>query len=719
MAWISVVQAQHTFQAIIRDAHSGEALVGATAVLKGTDNGATANNDGFLMITDIPVGKHGIVFSFVGYESQEKMYDFPMPAGQPVVIRLEDGEELEEVVVSATRGSRTIEEVPTRIEAITAEELGEKAVMNSANIAMLLRESTGILMQQTSANSANQSIRIQGLDGRYTQILKDGFPLFGGFSSGLSIMQIPPLDLRQVEVIKGSASTLYGGGAIAGLVNLVTKTPDQEAPVLDIMLNQTSASGTTANAFYAQKYGKTGLSIYASANRQQSYDANKDDFSDIPKVRGLTLNPKFFWYPDEETTLWFGINTAIDDRLGGDMQVIDGLADATHVFTEHNLSNRISSQLAFDKKTAASAQWRFRNSINYFNREISVPGYLFEGHQVASFTEASYLKDKEKSQWVFGANLFTDDFKEQQFTGLVKRDYNNTTLGAFGQGTGDINEWLVAEGGLRTDYNTQYGTFVLPRLSLLFRTGGKLTGRLGGAMGYKLPTIFTEEAEAFTFRGILPVDMATTRAEQSIGSNFDLNYETLLGDKMTFSVNQLFYYTRISDALVLRDEISTGSYWLENAIGTVDSRGFESNVKLTYGDIKLFFQYAFIDVLLNYDNINNQKPLTPRHNAGAVLMYEQHGNWRVGLEAYYTGQQYRTNYSTTRDYWVVGFMAMRELDRFSFFLNFENFIDTRQSRFEAMVHPPFTNPAFSEIWAPTDGFVANGGLIWKVFGGHE
>ena len=91
---------------------------------------------------------------------------------------------LEEVVIAATRSSRTIQDIPTRIEAITGEELGEKAAMNSTNIGMLLRETTGVHMQQTSLSSGNMSIRIQGLDGRYTQILKDGMPLYGGFAGG-------------------------------------------------------------------------------------------------------------------------------------------------------------------------------------------------------------------------------------------------------------------------------------------------------------------------------------------------------------------------------------------------------------------------------------------------------------------------------------------------------------------------------------------------------
>lgn len=710
---------QNTFQAVIKDAHTKEPLIGATAVLVGTTTGASADLKGLVTINNIPNGTQIIVFSFVGYETRKDTFEFPLPSNQQFIIFLEGGEEMEEVIVTATRSSRTIEEIPTRIEFLAAEELGEKAVMNSTNIAMLLRESTGIQMQQTSANSANQSIRIQGLDGRYTQILKDGFPLFGGFSSGLSIMQIPPLDLKQVEVIKGSTSTLYGGGAIAGLINLVTKTPVEGEPELSIMLNQTSAMGTTANSFYARKFNKTGFSIYASGNRQEPYDPNKDGFSDIPQVRSITLNSKFFWYPNDSTTLWLGINTFLEDRIGGDILVINDKPDSLHTFTEQNLSKRFSTQLAFDKTFKNATQLSFRNSISYFDREINIPNYRFQGNQLASFSEATYTLEKENTHWISGANLFTDNFKENQLSNPSVRDYQNITVGGFAQNTWDINPKFAMESGLRTDYNTNYGTFVLPRISLLFKPNKKLSGRLGGGMGYKLPTIFTEEAEALTFQNILPIDRNTVKAENSVGGNFDINYKTIIGNKMTFSINQLFFYTQLNKALVLSQDIANGNYFFENADGTIESRGFETNIKLTYGDFKLFLQYAFIDVKLNYDNINNQKPLTPKHNAGAVLVFEQHDKWRIGFETYYTGQQFLSDYTQTRDYWIVGLMALRELKHFSLFLNFENFNDTRQSRYQDIVQPPTNNPTFAEIWAPTDGFVVNGGFIWKLFAKEE
>ena len=213
MTTISVVYCQNTFNATILDGETQEPRIGVNVFIETLDRGEVTNLDGAVEIKNLPSGSFEIRITYVGY--QEKEIEITLPQQEPLIILLESGsEELETVTVSTTRSSRLIQDLPTRLEAITAEELGEKAFMNSTNISMLLRESTGIQMQQTSANSANQSIRIQGLDGRYTQLLKDGFPIFGGFAGGLSIMQIPPLDLKQVEIIKGSASTLYGGGAL-------------------------------------------------------------------------------------------------------------------------------------------------------------------------------------------------------------------------------------------------------------------------------------------------------------------------------------------------------------------------------------------------------------------------------------------------------------------------------------------------------------------------
>ena len=278
---IPIAWAQSSLRVLIQDAETGKPLIGATALLNPNGIGAATDTSGRLVLAVPTTGRYALTCSFVGYETQTD--SLTVPGADSLVVKLQqtEGEELEEVVVTSTRSNRSIDDIPTRIEAITGEELEEKANMRPGDIRMQLKESTGIQVQQTSPVSANANIRIQGLDGRYTQILQDGLPLYSGFAAGLSILQIPPLNLRQVEVIKGSASTLYGGGAIAGLVNLITKRPTAERE-LSFMLNGTTARGLDLSGFWGQKWEKVGVTMFVARNTQRKYDPGKTGFSALP-----------------------------------------------------------------------------------------------------------------------------------------------------------------------------------------------------------------------------------------------------------------------------------------------------------------------------------------------------------------------------------------------------------------------------------------------------
>ncbi|MFC2123502.1 TonB-dependent receptor plug domain-containing protein [Bacteroidota bacterium] len=689
---------------------SGEPLVFVNIAVQGTSLGTITDNQGRATLSNIPDSEVIILISFIGFEEKEIRGRFPQDNDKTIELELEQTQEiLKEIIIETTRSSRSIEDIPTRIEIITEEELGEKAAMNSANIGMLLRETTGVLIQQTSLSSGNMSIRIQGLDGRYTQILKDGFPLYGGFAGGLSIMQIPPLDLKQVELIKGSNSTLFGGGAIAGLVNLITIKPE-ETPELNLMLNQTSAIGTTGNIFYSQRYGKTGFSLYGAVSNQVEYDPDDDGFSNLPDAGTINLNPIFYLYFNDHTNLRLGLNYTADKRTGGDMMVIKEGQDGTHAFFEKNISNRYSSMLHFENRNNKRTI-SIKNSLSYFERDLKLSSYGFGGNQISGFSEFMYnLHKSEISDWSFGANYYTESFKESPDTLSNRRNYSYHTLGSFIQNTSTLNSSFILESGLRTDYDLDYGVFVLPRIALQYKPAGKITTRIGGALGYKLPTIFTEDAERIYFENIFPIDISSMNPETSIGANFDVNYKTILFDKLTFSMNQLFFYTRLKNSIVLRENVNQTDYYFENADGNINSSGFETNLKFAYSDFSLYFNYAYINTKLNYDNINKQKPLTPKHNAGLVLMYEEEDNWSVGYELYYTGSQFDKYYDRKPDYWIMGFMVMKQFERISIFINFENFTNTLQSDYEPLVHPPYDNPTFPEIWAPSDGFIFNGGL---------
>ena len=194
----------------VMDVENNEELIGATIFIPELSKGTTTDASGLGTFENIKEGTYGIEVSYIGFEKLKDNITVSSTSNTFTYYLEESEESLNEVVIQATRSTRTITDIPTRVEFIGGEELEEKALMNATNISMVLRESTGIQIQQTSLSSGNRSIRIQGLDGRYTQLLRDGFPLYGGFSGDLSIMQIPPLDLAQFEIIKGSVSTLYG-----------------------------------------------------------------------------------------------------------------------------------------------------------------------------------------------------------------------------------------------------------------------------------------------------------------------------------------------------------------------------------------------------------------------------------------------------------------------------------------------------------------------------
>jgi len=699
---------QNTFKARVIDADTKAPLFGATAQISPT-KGAIADENGYLEIKGISTNTIELLVSYVGYERFVKTYTLPI--SDTVVIAMEhEHDDHDEVIVTSNRSSRTIDEIPTRIEVLASEELEEKSMMRSNNIAMLLRESTGILMQMTSASAANQSIRIQGLDGRHTQLLRDGFPVYSGFSSALSIMQIPPLDLKQVEVLKGSNSTLFGGGAIAGLVNLVSITPGDERK-LKFMLDQTNASGTTANGFYAEKFKNFGLTLYGSVNRQQAYDANGDDFSDIPQIRSWTFNPSFFFYLNDKDLLRISFNLSSEERFGGDIPSIEDADNHTGHYTELNETDRISYQITYENKIDDRKTFTAKHSLNYFDRSVMSLGRGFDGQQWSTFTELSYRINSEASSWIAGMNVYSDSFKESnQVFGNPSRDYDYLTFGTFVQNTTTLSPAFTLESGFRADFDTNFGNFFLPRASLLAKINEKWTARLGGGLGYKLPTMFIEEAETIQYDGVMPIDVGNMEEERSIGGNLDFNYKTAIGDNWTFSLNQLFFYTQLTDAVVLRNN-GSDIFNFENADGPINSKGIETNLKLTYNDFKLFANYALIDTELKFDNINQQKPLTPKHNIGLVLMYEEHGKWRVGLEAYYKSRQLRNNFTETDDFWIAGFMVMRKWKNFGLYVNFENFTDTRQHSMENFNINDHISPNFPDIWAPIDGYIMNGGII--------
>jgi iron complex outermembrane receptor protein/outer membrane receptor for ferrienterochelin and colicins len=719
LAATSTALSQYSFKVIVSDHETGQPLQAASVILKTTKQQGATNAVGYVEFSDIPAGKMEFVFSSIGYEDKTETIIFPSGRQDTMFVLLKrKEEEMEEVIVQSTRTSRTINNTPTRVETIDEEEIGEKSNMRPSNVSMLLHESTGLQVQQTSATSANASIRVQGLDGRYTQLLKDGYPNFGNFASGLSILEIPPLDLKQVEIIKGPASTLYGGGAIAGVINFISKSP-KEKPEYNFLFNQSVIGQTNIGAYASHRKNKIGYTILGLVNLQQPYDVDEDDFSELPSAGSFTIHPRLFFYPSAKTSIQFGNSFTSSKNTGGDMHVIKGKPGPGHVYFEENKTLRNTTSFELETKLSARDKLVVRQSFSIFDRKIALPSYEFSGSNTNSYTEFSLVLAGNKHLLNTGINIIADRFKQKKPSDSAKLDNNSVTAGLYLQDTWDLGEKVVIESGIRAD-RVSYGYtgvrkeqwFILPRISTLFRFSNKLTSRITAGLGYKTPTVFTEQTESLQYRNVLPLkDVAS---ERSTGFTADVNYKMNFTSELKSSINQLFFFTSIYRPLILTSD-AAGKYSFINASKPVQSKGFETNLKLIFKDCyKLFVGYTFTNAEAKYLATNRFIPLLPKHKVNLALLYEKEKNIKLGLEGYFTGSQYLSSKTTAPAYWELGFFAEKTFGKLAVYVNFENFTDERQSKYKRVVNPPVTNPSFDEIWNHTEGFVVNGGLKFSL-----
>ncbi|MBL0044815.1 MAG: TonB-dependent receptor [Flavobacteriales bacterium] len=297
--------AQNTLQLLALDSANAEPLFGASAVLLTTSHTGSADMDGRITLQNIPDGSYTLRVVSVGYLPLEMTVTLPHGDGTLTVRLVSFTDELEEVVVSATRTNSRIEDAPQKIEVLGEEELHEESSLKPGNIASLIGDISSVQIQQTSGVSGASAVRMQGLDGRYTLLLRDGMPAFGGLSGGFDLLRIPPLDLQRVELLKGPSSTFNGGGAIAGTINFVSKAPMDSLGGM-VLVNRASLGETNVNAYVSGPIGKVGFTLFGGSTLQDAVDVDGDGWSDLARVRTNVVHPQVYLSPWKKATLRVG-----------------------------------------------------------------------------------------------------------------------------------------------------------------------------------------------------------------------------------------------------------------------------------------------------------------------------------------------------------------------------------------------------------------------------
>lgn len=618
-------------------------------------------------------------------------------------------EEGEDIIVQATRTGRRVQDEPIRVEVLDREEVEEKILMTPGNIAMLVNETPGLRVQVTSPALGAANVRVQGLKGRYTQILADGLPLYGGQTPSIGLLQIPPTDLGQVEIIKGAASALYGPSALGGVINLVSRRPSPEQQG-ELLLNATSRGGQDVTAYNSGPLTDAlSYSLTGGFNRQDRQDVDGDGWANIPGYDRWTVRPRLFWESDDGAKAYLTVGALAEQRRGGTLPgrvVPDGTP-----FPQNQRSRRLDAGLNAQTPIEGVGTLYIRASgVTQAHRHTFGEVVENDRHDTV-LAEASLGGGSGGTTWLAGAAYQADSYRSRTFPAF---DYTYRVPALFLQGEHKVLADLTLAASARLDDHSEYGTRLSPRVSMLFKPG-PWTVRASIGRGFYAPTPFIEEVDAAGLSRIEP--LRGLRAETADTASIDFGYA-----RGPIEASLTLFGSNIDHAVQLRDVSATRAE-LVNADGVTRTRGAELLLRYRLNAITFTGSYVRTDAREPNPNGSGRRlvPLTPRNTAGLTAVWEKHNRGRLGLEVYYTGRQglednpYR---SRSRPYVELGAMGELKLGKASLFINAENLLNFRQTRYDPLLLPRRApDGAWTvDAWGPLDGRTINGGVRFR-FGG--
>jgi iron complex outermembrane receptor protein len=620
---------------------------------------------------------------------------------QEIVVELQPQPTIEETVtvVASTRTDTRLEDQPMRVEVLAREEIEEKMLMTPGDIVMMLNEMGGMRVQATSPSLGAASVRIQGMRGRYTRVLSDGLPLFGEVG-GLGLLQIPPMDLGQVEVIKGVASALYGAGAMGGVINLLSRRPARE-PEREFLLNRSTRGATDAVTFVSAPLtrGWSG-SLLGGGHWQETTDVNDDAWADLPGYKRAVVRPRLFWDGGHGRTFFATTGFTYEDRDGGtpdgEVLAVTGGPYIEALETRRYDAGAVGQFLVKGRYVVTARAAVARQSHDHQFGDV-----LERDRHDTAFGETAVRGTAGRQTWVAGVAIERDAYMSRD---VPRFDYTFIVPGAFVQHDVTLTPALSLSSSARVDEHSEYGTFFSPRVSALARAG-RWTSRLSVGTGFFGSTPITEETEA---AGLARLAIKQPlEAERGVSASFDLSHTD-----GPLSYTATVFASRVNAPMHVE---RSPSYVLSNLHDPTTNVGLELLGTLRHERVSVTATYTYVRARETVEAIEEDVPLTPRNSAGIVGMWEAENIGRVGIEWYYTGRQSldENPYRTSSDpYMILGLLAEKQFGRVRFFVNGENLTDVRQTRWDPVLRPTRAVDGrwTVDAWAPLEGRNINGGL---------
>jgi len=611
----------------------------------------------------------------------------------------------EEIVVNAARSPTRIQDQPLRVEVIDREEIEEKALMTPGSVAMLIGETSGLRVQPTAPSLGAANVRIQGLRGRYSQMLADGLPLYGGQGDSFSLLQVPPLDLGQVEIIKGAASALYGASALGGVINLVSRRPTE--PGREVLLNLTSLGGSDATVWLADTVrSQWTWTLLGGFHRQGRRDLDDDGWTDVAGYERGMVRPRLFYSDGAGTTAMVTGGVIGESRRGGtldDRVAPDGAPFEESLDTARGDIGGVTRWVA-----GSSGLMSIRGSFSLASQDRVFGDVKERGARSTGFAEFSLQGMHSRHTWVVGGAYQYDGYNARD---LPVFDYGFHTPAVFAQDEFGAGPVRVSLSG-RIDIHSEYGMLASPRGSLLWRPDSAWSVRMSAGGGAFAPTPFVEDTDETGLSRVAPLEGLD--AERAWGGSVDVT-RRVGGLEVTGTV----FGSDVQHPVQLVQG-TDDRFVFVNAGGPTRTVGGEALGRYRSGAFLVVGTYAYVQSreLDEETGLRREVPLTPRHYAAMDVMWEAEKWGRAGLELYYVGRQslednpYRTQ---GVGQFIVGALVEKRFERVRLFANAENLGNVRQTSYNPLVRPD-RHPDGRwtvDAWAPLDGRVINGGV--RVF----
>jgi len=650
----------------------------------------------------LPAGRQTLSITQVGYKPTQISILIVADSVVTAEVTVEmAGMKMEAVRISATRTERLTEETPIRVEVLDQMEVDENTLMAPSGITMLLNETPGLRVQAASPTLGTGSVRILGLPGQYTSMLADGLPLYGGSASALGPLDISPVDLQRVEIIKGAASSLYGAQALGGVINLVSKPANGTS---EFLLNRRTLGVTDAASWMSHSFeGVGGVSLLASGTMQSNEDIDRDGWTDQPRARRFGLRPRLTAVDSKGRSVFITAGYGYDDRDGG--TVGNAVTPSGVAFHEGLTSQRgdIGARAIIPVGDSGNVAFRAALATSRRRREFG-PGPLERDGTSTGFLETTRSFVSSRGTTVVGSALQLDAFENSLNS---RYDHRWLTPGMFATTDRELGP-VTLSASIRGDAHAESGPQVTERFAVLAKPVQDWSVRMSVGTGFAAPSPTTEETEAIGLRSIR--QGPRLEGEHSLGTMIDVSGQ-LAGAELLVTG----YSSVIGNAIQLADVgDGSGEGILRNASDRTRIGGVEAAAVWRFVGGKFLGTYGYArgsrpDPM---SGARQPMPMLPRHHLGGDLMFEQPGKYRAGVEGTWYGRQVLDNdpfRSESKPYFYTMAILVRQFGRLEAVANFENLLNVRQTTTDPLVRPASTTGGrwTTDVWAPLEGFMAN------------